>query len=207
MLLGSAEIATQLEEGREGNPDRLLIAPEPDVERLKTSGSASIDLRLGTWFTTARASRLQCLDIYKRGEQQPSEHALTLKQYVPFRERFILHPHSFVLAATLEWIRMPRDLAGYVTGKSSWGRRGLVIETAPGVHPGFAGCLTLELANVGSIPIAIVPGTMICQLFLHKVITDGKHADQSAFVAQRQPSLSKIELDAFAEKLSPQERA
>src|SRR5688500_18404502 len=143
MLLGAAEIAKQLEDAFKGVKDRLLIAPEPDVNALKTDGSASIDLRLGTWFVTTRSSRLPVLDIYDRSEPLPSEHMLTTKHYVPFREKFILHPRSFVLAATLEWIRMPKKLAGYVNGKSSWGRRGLVIETAPGVHPGFASCLTL----------------------------------------------------------------
>jgi dCTP deaminase len=44
---------------------------------------------------------------------------------------------------TLEWIRLPKNLAAYVTGKSSWGRRGLIPATATGVHPGFKGCLTL----------------------------------------------------------------
>lgn len=47
-------------------------------------------------------------------------------------------------------------------GKSSLGRRGLVIETAPGVHPGFSGCLTLELANVGEIPIVLKPRGRVC---------------------------------------------
>jgi dCTP deaminase len=126
---------------------------------------------------------------------------MTVKHYVRFDGRFILHPRSFVLATTLEWIRMPRTLAGYVTGKSSWGRRGLVIETAPGVHPGFIGCLTLELANVGEIPIEIYPGTPICQLFFHRVEGDTSRADQSAFVGRRQPVLGHVRLDDFSKKL------
>ena len=36
---------------------------------------------------------------------------------------------------------------GYVIGRSSWGRRGLVIATAVEVHPGFVGCLTLEITG------------------------------------------------------------
>lgn len=96
---------------------------------------------------------------------------------------------------------MPRSLCGYVTGKSSWGRRGLVIETAPGVHPGFTGCLTLELANVGEIPIAIRPGTHICQLFIHKV-TDSSLSSQSSFNGNRHPVLGNIRLDTFAKNLA-----
>ena len=124
-------------------------------------------------------------------------------RYVPFGGTFVLHPRSFVLAITLEWIRMTRRHGGYVMGKSSWGRRGLVIETAPGVHPGFSGCLTLELANVGEIPIELTPGARICQLFVH--VLEGGGADSSVeghFTGRRQPILGQIAADPFLEKLS-----
>jgi dCTP deaminase len=187
--------------GNNDAEDPLILAPKPDLEVLKRSGAASIDLRLGTWFAIARTTKHPVLAVYDEVSLQPSEQLMSSKHYVPFGGQFILHPHSFVLAATLEWIRMPRKLAGYVTGKSSWGRRGLVIETAPGVHPGFVGCLTLELANVGEIPIAIPPGAPICQLFLHQVEGDTSYADQSAFVGRRQPVLGTVKLDPFAQKL------
>jgi dCTP deaminase len=103
----------------------------------------------------------------------------------------VLHPGKFVLGITLEWLRLPGDLAGYVTGKSSLGRRGLIIETAAGVQPGFAGCLTLELANVGEIPVKLVPGMKICQLFLHKTMSVNSRAS-SQFKGARKPGLGVI---------------
>jgi dCTP deaminase len=145
------------------------------------------------------------MDIYAKNDDCPTEANVTEKHYVPFGRKFILHPRSFVLAATLEWLRVPKRYAGYVTGKSSWGRRGLVIETAPGVHPGFTGCLTLELANVGEIPIALMPGTRICQLFFHKIESETYSIDQSSFNARRQPRLGNVKLDEFAERLMPME--
>src|SRR5436309_13869423 len=112
----------------------------------------------------------------------------TRTQYVPFGSKYVLHPGGFVLGATLEWIRLPKNLGAYVIGKSSWGRRGLIIATATGVHPGFTGCLTLELTNVGEIPIKIQPGMTICQLFIHRVEEHGTgKVDQSQFVARRKP--------------------
>ena len=181
--------------------EALLIAPKPDAQTISQTGAASIDLRLGTWFITTRLSRHALMDIYSKNDDYPTEENVTTKHYVPFGKKFILHPGSFVLAATLEWIRMPNRYAGYVTGKSSWGRRGLIIETASGVHPGFTGCLTLELANVGEVPIAIMPGTKICQLFLHKLEGANFTASNSLFNAHRQPRLGQIQLDDFAEKL------
>jgi dCTP deaminase len=202
-MLNSAAIARLLEAG---DPEEsLLIAPSLDANAIQKSGSASIDLRLGTWFISTRLSRHSLMDVYKNEDDCPTEANITEKHYVPFGRKFILHPRSFVLAATLEWIRVPPRYAGYVTGKSSWGRRGLVIETAPGVHPGFTGCLTLELANVGEIPIALMPGTRICQLFLHKIESVDFRIDQSAFNLRRQPRLGNVKLDEFAKRLLPPE--
>lgn len=64
---------------------------------------------------------------------------------------------------------MPPFLAAYVIGRSSWGRDGLIIATAVGVHPNFSGVLTLELTNLGEIPIRLYPGLTIAQLFIHNV--------------------------------------
>src|SRR6185295_230400 len=156
------------------------------------------------WFSTMRQSRIPVLEVddevskaankagltpeqlrifeeFLPSSHTPSEANLTKSHYVSFGSRFILHPRNFVLGVTLEWIRLPNDLAGYVIGRSSWGRRGLIIATAVGVHPGFTGCLTLELTNVGEIPIAIKPGMTICQLFLHTVLSDSDEVDKSPF--------------------------
>lgn len=201
MPLSASEIARHLDGVDLDVKERFLLAPHPDSKEIRELGAASIDLRLGTWFVTTKVSRHALLDIYDQNKPQPSEHSITRKQYVPLGRDFILHPNSFVLAGTLEWLRMPKGLSGYVTGKSSWGRRGLIIETAPGVHPGYAGCLTLELANVGEIPIRLVTGTKICQLFLHKLLGDSPTVDQTTFLGQRQPRLGSINPDAFVRKL------
>src|SRR5262249_24459312 len=78
-------------------------------------------------------------------------------------ETFVLHPNELVLAATMEWFRLPEKLAGYVTSRSSWGRAGLIVATAVAVHPGFAGCITLELVNTGEVPVVLYPGLRVAQ--------------------------------------------
>jgi dCTP deaminase len=202
-VLGAEALASLLEaSAKPEHKDPLALTPQPDLKQLRESATASLDLRLGTWFLTPKKTRHPLLDASTLEGAQPSEVSFTNAHFVPFGKKFILHPHSFVLAATLEWIRMPRTHAGYVMGKSSWGRRGLVIETAPGVHPGFAGCLTLELANVGEIPIAMTPGTAICQLFIHEVSMPAINPGQSSYIGRRQPALGRIKLDEFAIRLS-----
>jgi len=202
MILHADKIAQRLKESN-NHDDPLIMRPTPNLEELGKSGSASVDLRLGCWFQLFRASRLSHLDIYDKSNMLPNESCLTKHQYVTFGEPFYLHPRAFVLAVTLEWIRIPKNLAGYVVGRSSWGRHGLIIATATGVHPGFTGCLTLELTNVGEVPITIKPGTTICQLFLHKVdVQDTERSDLSKFIGNRRPTIGPIMLDAIACELA-----
>jgi dCTP deaminase len=201
MILKGERLAELLIESEQQNiADPLIIVPQPHLENLRKSGSASIDLRLGTWFVTPRHSRMSHIDITN---ERTSQSQFTKTTYVPFGEEYYLHPKSFVLGVTLEWLCLPKNLAGYLIGKSSWGRCGLIIATATGVHPGFKGCLTLELANHGEVPIPIKPGILICQLFLHKVETlDTEYIDQSSFVGLRKPIMGRVKLDEIAKKLS-----
>ena len=180
----------------------LVITPKPDLKALGDSGAASIDLRLGSWFLVPRQTRVAHLDVYEKDEDIPSESKLAKRHYVSLGGKFVIHPGAFVLGATLEWVRLPGDLAGYVIGRSSWGRRGLIIATATGVHPGFTGCLTLELTNLGQILISVQPGTRVCQLFLHNVATESEAVDRSAFVGRRRPILGHVTPDSIARRLS-----
>lgn len=202
MILKADQLARELE-SPPNKKDPLIITPQPELTGLKGSGSASLDIRLGCWFLSCRPSRTGLFDVYENKSDAPNEAKLTKSYYVPFGEGFVLHPRKFVLGVTMEWIRLPTDRAAYVIGRSSWGRHGLIIATATGVHPGFTGCLTLELSNVGEIPITIKPGTAICQIFIHEVKSgDPANVDCSSFIGRRKPTLGVIELDKIAQKLS-----
>lgn len=201
MVLRSSSISNLLDEYSIDNDDPFILSPEPDTDLLKQDGSSSVDLRLGTWFRVSRTSRHTVLDIGDQIESSCAEDNITKAHYVPFGRKFILHPNSFVLAVTLEWVRIPFKFAAAVMGKSSWGRRGLIIETAPIVHPGYSGCLTLELTNLGDIPIALYPGTKICQLSLNELDGESLISERAAFVGKRKPIMGSIKLDDFAKKL------
>jgi dCTP deaminase len=202
MILSAAEIVRRLRKGQEDiTADPLAIVPLPTTVEIEASGAAAVDLRLGCWFMSLRQARLSHLPV-DPDDQRVAHHALTKLQYVPFGTEYFLHPGSFVLAATLEWIRLPCDVGAYVVGKSSWGRRGLIIATAAGVHPRFTGCLTLELSNVGEIPIGMKPGMAICQLFMHSVKREDKDlAPKSSFQGYRRPILGRVKQDDLAKIL------
>lgn len=198
MLLPSSRIAELLAKDVLEDPDPLVIAPTPDLEKLKGKAGASVDLRLGTWFFAMKARRWAVLDERNSSSGIAAAEDLGTRYYVPFSGKYVLHPRSFVLATTLEWVRLPKYLGATVTGKSSWGRRGLIIETAPGVHPGFSGCLALEVTNVGEIPIALWPGVEICQLALQRLDTNQERTPMTQFRGYRYPVVTLPTPDQFA---------
>jgi dCTP deaminase len=199
MPLSATELATRLWDGESeiNNRNTLCIVPTISANEVKRKNAAALDLRLGRWFRTMRQTKVTEIQI---GDTR-NEESISKEHYVRFNDYFALHPGEFVIGITLEWLKFPYDLSGYVTGKSSWGRRGLIIETAAGIHPGFTGCLTLELANVGTAPIKLNPGMPICQIFLHRVDNE-KRGSVTQFIGYRKPSLGNVSKDDIFDALS-----
>lgn len=125
-------------------------------------GDSSVDIRLGNQFIVFDRSSHGAYDSFAGGEPDPR----TMQHRIgkAWGEAFYLHPNQLVLAAALEYLVMPGDLSAQVITRSSLGRLGLISATAVQVHPGYQGCLTLELVNLGEIPVAITPGERIAQL-------------------------------------------
>jgi len=126
---------------------KLKIQP-PIPEKSVTQ--VSVDLRLGRKFIVFKEPPQYLPAIYV----DPSlwESADLWQDYE--QDQFRLNPGQFVLAQTLERIRIPNDLAGFVEGRSSWARVGVTIHmTAPKIDPGFDAHITLEMANFGRVPV------------------------------------------------------
>lgn len=152
--------------------ERLVIQPILDIDDQVRIDQASIDLRLGFHFAICRPSTTDAIDECKDEDVATilkSVEMMSGQEYVPFGRSIVLHPHKFVLACTLEYVRIPENHVAYVIGRSSWGRLGLVVATAIGVHPGYSGCITLELRNLGETPLVLYPGQTIAQIFIHRV--------------------------------------
>ncbi len=167
-----------------------MITPILDLKEQLQDGSTSIDLRLGNLFVVPKRAQISHLD------PSEAEYELQRERYweefnVPMGHHFVLHPRHFALGQTVEWIHLPLDLAGYVVGRSTWGREGLIVATAVGVHPGWSGPLTLELTNLGEIPLLLYPGLAYIQLFLHNVEPKAERSDRSHFLATIRPTRGK----------------
>ena len=85
-------------------------------------------------------------------------------------EPFMLQPHEFVLAETLERFNVPNIVAGQLALKSSRAREGIEHLMAGYVDPGYSGRLTLELQNARCLhPVPLWPGMRIGQIVFHKM--------------------------------------
>ena len=81
----------------------------------------------------------------------------------------IMMPHTFVLASTVERVKMPLDVSATFALRSSIGRNALNHTLAAHIDPGFEGNITLELTNTSAFAKLILwPGLIIGQLVFHR---------------------------------------
>jgi len=161
-------ILAELEAGR--------LAIDPFVR--DQLGSASIDLTLGDEirvFDTGRAP----IDLDDEADYRAHTRLQSLE------EPYVLHPGSTVHGITRERIGLPRNLCGFLEGRSRFARLGLMIHvTSAFVQPGVSNRQVLEMSNVSSHPLRIHAGVRLCQLVLLRTDGEaqysGRFADQDA---------------------------
>jgi dCTP deaminase len=148
--------------------DAKRISVEPyDESMIQPS---SIDFRLDRYFRVFENHR------YPHIDPAADQSDLTRVVEADGEEPFILHPGEFVLGSTYEVVSLPDDVAARVEGKSSLGRLGLLTHATAGfVDPGFSGHVTLELANVATLPIKLYPGMKIGQLCFFRLSSPAEH--------------------------------
>ena len=199
MMLGTADVWERIDAGLKDPRNGIVIVPSPVKTGARAGKSNSIDLRLGRWFLAIQQTRTAAVDFRYAKDSDEFEPGEGKMHYVPFGRQFVIHPGRFVLAITLEWVSVPETLGGYITGKSSLGRRGLIIETAAGLHPGFSGCIALEISNCGEVPLALVPGMRICQVFFHRLSRRSPN-NETTFGGRRRPTFGDYKPDKLIER-------
>lgn len=173
MILSNLEIQKALDEGR------LVIEPQP-LPRTPEHGkycpydTTAVDLRLHNEISISEGGTF-AYDLMEPGaiSELIRQHSrkLTLTRDQPYR----LETGNFILARTLEKIELPTGkgppyLAARIEGKSSRARCGVLVHfTAPTVHPGWEGPLTLEIINLGPTKFALHPEMPIAQLIVEQV--------------------------------------
>ena len=158
---------------REIDEGRIRIDP---FDRSQV-GVASIDLTLGD---EIRVIENDPVPIRVEDHTDYREHT----RVRPLSSSFRLDPGVTIHGITAECISLPGDLCGFLEGRSRFARLGLMIHvTSAFVQPGVSNRQVLEMSNVSSRALEIVPGVRICQIVLMR--TEGSAIYRGRFQDQR----------------------
>jgi dCTP deaminase len=98
----------------------------------------------------------------------------------------LIPPNSFVLAETVEYLEIPRDIIAICVGKSTYARCGIIVNVTP-LEPEWRGRITIEISNTTPLPAKIYAGEGIAQILFFRADSpyqtsyadkQGKYQDQ-----------------------------
>lgn len=176
----------------------LVITPEPSPRRPGGNqrscpyDTCSVNLRLGSQISIPRKGNPITLDLRAGGVSRFLTQLYETKT-IDAEGGYALRPNMFILGQTLEKVKLPIRperpcYAARIEGRSSFARIGLLVHfTAPTVHAGFEGTITLEIINLAEYPISIFPGMEICQLIIEGV-SSSPFMNPSEFQSQTTPT-------------------
>ncbi|WP_028108430.1 dCTP deaminase [Ferrimonas futtsuensis] len=189
MRLTDIEIEQHLDRGQ------ISIDPRPDQNRIS---GVSVDVTLGDRFRVFRDHTAASIDLSgPRDEVQKALNSVMSEEIaIGDGEAFYLHPGELALGATFESLTLPADIVGWLDGRSSLARLGLMVHvTAHRIDPGWSGQIVLEFYNSGKLPLALRPGMTIGALNFEKLAmecarpynkrSNAKYRDQQGAVASR----------------------
>ena len=79
----------------------------------------------------------------------------------------IIPPNSFVLASTVEYFKIPKDILVICLGKSTYARCGIIVNVTP-LEPGWEGHVTLEFSNTTPLPAKVYANEGVAQFIFLK---------------------------------------
>jgi dCTP deaminase len=106
----------------------------------------------------------------------------------------IIPPNSFVLARTVEYFKIPRDVLVICLGKSTYARCGIIVNVTP-LEPEWEGHVTLEFSNTTPLPARVYANEGACQFLFLKgdIACDISYLERSGkYMGQRGVTLPKL---------------
>ena len=106
----------------------------------------------------------------------------------------IIPPNSFVLARTVEYFKIPKNVLVICLGKSTYARCGIIVNVTP-LEPGWEGHVTLEFSNTTPLPAKIYANEGVAQFVFIKGNEDPavSYADRNGkYQGQKGVTLPKI---------------
>ena len=145
-------------------------------------GPASVDLTLASSFRVFRKVH-EIVDVNEHTDYR----AFTDKIDISEHDHILIMPGETILGITKERLRLGPGLCGWLEGRSRFARLGLMVHiSAPFMGPGIDSQQVLEMSNFGPAPLAVHPGTAICQFIFQTL--DGEENSQGRFAGQNQSS-------------------
>jgi len=179
----------------------LVVEPILDYEdQIK---SASIDLRLDHFFGEFHTAKIPNIDPATISEDYSQ--FLIFKELESFHDCYYLQPKNFVLGQTLEFISLPLNIVGFLDGRSSMARQGLMIHATAGfIDPGFKGHLVFELLNAGEMPIKLYPLMRLAKISFHYTNKTEEYSGQYQLQVRIRPPKSDKDVRKLKEIISNQ---
>tara|TARA_B100001094_G_C18192844_1_gene808480 strand:- start:3873 stop:4475 length:603 start_codon:yes stop_codon:yes gene_type:complete len=177
----------------------IQIDPRPTPEHIC---GVSADVRLGHTFRVFEEHTAPYIDL--SGSKESIQHVLDTVMsdeiYIPDEEAFFLHPGQLVLAVTHESVTLAPDIVGWLDGRSSLARLGLMVHvTAHRIDPGWSGKIVLEFFNNGKLPLALRPKMQIGALNFERLkmpcARPYNQRDNAKYKNQQSATASRISQD------------
>ncbi|WP_462171738.1 dCTP deaminase [Pseudoalteromonas xiamenensis] len=175
--------------------DRIIITPRPSDDMVS---GITVDLRLGNKFRVFQDHAAPYVDLSGKKEEinAAMENIMSDEIEIAEGQAFFLHPGELALTMTYESVTLPDDLVGWLDGRSSLARLGLMVHvTAHRIDPGWSGNIVLEFYNSGKLPLALRPKMKIGALSFETMSSsaenpynkrkDAKYKGQNSAVASR----------------------
>jgi len=189
MRLSDKDIEECIETGQ------IKIVPTPETSMIS---GVSVDIRLGNEFRVFQDHTAAYIDLSgpKADVQNAMNSVMSDEIFIADGEAFFLHPGELALAVTYESVTLPDDIVGWLDGRSSLARLGLMVHvTAHRIDPGWSGQIVLEFYNSGKLPLALRPKMKIAALNFESMSSsalrpynkrgDAKYKNQKGAVASR----------------------
>lgn len=135
----------------------IKIVPAPSEQSIS---GVTVDVRLGNKFRVFNGHLAPYIDLSgpKHDVQAALDKVMSDEIEIDDDKAFFLHPGELAIAVTHESITLPGNMVGWLDGRSSLARLGLMVHvTAHRIDPGWSGNIVLEFFNSGKLPLALKP--------------------------------------------------
>lgn len=174
---------------------KISITPMPEEQQIS---GVTVDVRLGNKFRVFQDHTAPYIDLSGPKEEVQKALNLVMSDEIELSDEqaFFLHPGELALAVTHESVTLPSNIVGWLDGRSSLARLGLMVHvTAHRIDPGWSGNIVLEFFNSGKLPLALRPKMKIGAISFEPLSDhaerpynsriDAKYKDQTGATASR----------------------